>query len=121
MHYALLEHIVINESNNLFYVSSYSPSQSAAEDESSTSQPTPTKLLNPVIGKELAKKRLRAFQLSKQANLSASTSKSSTRPDTVTETTLDDDSPSTTSSTAPSDEIKKKKTKGAFLVKFCVG
>lgn len=99
---------------------SYSPSQSAAEDESSTSQPTPTKSVT-VIGKELAKKRLRAFQLSKQANLSAGTSKSLTRlNDSVTETTLDDDSPSTTSSTAPSDEIKKKKTKGRVFIQ-CVG
>lgn len=101
----------------IFILHSYSPSQSTAEEEVLTPQPTPTKSIIPVIGKELAKKRLRAFQLSKQANISASTLKSSTRvADALMETSLDDDSPSTPSSSTPSDDIKKKKAKGIAAV-----
>lgn len=86
------------------------------EEELPTPQPTPTKLLVPVIGKEQAKKRLRAFQLSKQVNASASTSKNPIRPlDALNEASQEDDCPSTSSSSAPSEDLKKKRMKGVLI------
>lgn len=79
------------------------------EEEVPAPQPTPTKSLAPVITKELAKKRLRAFQLAKQAN----TSRNPSRPvESIMDVSQDDDSPSTASSSAASEDIKKKKSKG---------